>query len=180
MNGLSDLDLGLVHLYSGDGKGKTTAAAGLAVRALGAGKTVMFCQFLKGRNSCELEGLGKLGIKVVRAECSAKFMFELSEIELDELKRGHKLCFDKISAQIMASEADLVVLDEILDAVNAGIIAESELVELIKRRPPHVELVLTGRNPCADLIGLSDYFTEFVMRKHPYNNKIPARLGIEF
>lgn len=180
MSGLSGLDLGLVHLYTGCGKGKTTAAAGLAVRALGAGKTVIFCQFLKGRPSCELEGLEKLGAEVVRAECGAKFMFEMDERELDELKRGHKLCFDEISAKIMCCAADLVVLDEIVDAVNAGLIEESDLLELIKRRPARIELVLTGREPGDRLIDVSDYFTDFVMGKHPYNDKIPARRGIEY
>lgn len=180
MRSLSNLDLGLVHLYTGSGKGKTTAAAGLAVRALGAGKTVIFCQFLKGRPSCELGGLEKLGAEVIRAECGTKFMFEMNECELGELKRVHKLCFDKISAKIMDSGADMVVLDEVIDAVNAGLIRESHLLELIKRRPARIELVLTGRGPGEELIGLSNYFTEFVMRKHPYNDKVPARRGIEY
>lgn len=184
MSGLSEIErgktgAGMVHLYTGDGKGKTTAAAGLAVRALGAGRDVIFCQFLKGRHTCELDGLEKLGAKIIRAECGAKFIFEMNESEREELKRNHIICFDKIFLRAMDFDG-VLVLDEVVGAVNAGLIEEKRLLGLINGRSSGLELVLTGRDPSDALIGAADYHTDFVMRKHPYNDGIPARRGIEY
>lgn len=171
---------GLTHLYTGDGKGKTTAAAGLAVRALGAGKSVLFCQFLKGRESCELAGLQALGAELLRAKCGSKFIFQMDEREREALANDHRLCFDEVISRVSGGKTDVVILDEIIDAVNEGLVPENDLLRLIRNRPANVELVLTGRNPGADIVDASDYHTDFVSVKHPYQNGIPARRGIEY
>lgn len=171
---------GLVHLYTGDGKGKTTAAVGLAVRALGAGKSVMFCQFLKGRESGELSGLETLGARLLRAECGEKFVFQMDEREREKLAHNHRLCFDEVKRRVFGGEADVVLLDEIIDAVNEGLVPEKDLLELVGGRPAKVELVLTGRNPGGNIVAAADYHTDFVCVKHPYQNGVRARKGIEY
>ena len=171
---------GYVHLYVGDGKGKTTAAVGLAVRALGQGKRVLFCQFLKGRETGEVGPLRQLGAQVLRAKHGAKFTFQMSPQELEEARAQHRLCLSEAAGLIRAGGLDLVVLDEVVDAVNARLIAPEELSSLIQSRPPHLEVVLSGRNPHPDIVVLSDYHTEFVCRAHPYQKGVAAREGVEF
>lgn len=181
MNSLSALEpLGLVHLYVGAGKGKTTAAAGLAVRALGAGKSVLFCQFLKGRESGELKGLKTLGAVLARAKCGGKFLFQMSGEEREQLKHDHEDCFGEAMRRVLAGGFDVVVLDEIIDAVNAGLIPEKTVLSLIKKRPAGVELVLTGRDPSDAFCEAADYHTEFICKKHPYGCGVSAREGIEY
>lgn len=181
MNGLSNLEhAGCVHLYVGDGKGKTTAAAGLAARAAGAGKAVLFCQFLKGRATSELASLEKLGIKVMRAKCGTKFVFQMDEDERAQLEKDHADCFREICEAVLTGKAEVIILDEVVDAINCGVIPESGVLKLIAERPSGVELILTGRNPSDALIDASDYYTEFTARKHPYSNGLPPRKGIEY
>lgn len=181
MNGLSGLEhKGLVHLYTGSGKGKTTAAAGLAARALGAGKTVLFCQFLKGGESGEVDSLERLGARILRAKRGLKFTFQMNDAEHEQLTRDHALCFREICGRVLADEADVVVLDEAVDAVNLGLIPEDGLLSLISGRPAGVELVLTGRKPSAAICGAADYHTDFVCVRHPYDHGVPARKGIEY
>lgn len=171
---------GYVHLYVGDGKGKTTAAVGLAVRALGQGKRVLFCQFLKGRETGEVGPLRQLGAQVLRAKHGAKFTFQMSPGELEEARALHRLCLSEAAGLIQAGGLDLVVLDEVVDAVNAQLIDLAELASLIQSRPPQTEIVLSGRNPHPDIVSLSDYHTEFVCRAHPYQKGVAAREGVEF
>lgn len=181
MNSMSGLEpAGCVHLYVGDGKGKTTCAAGLAVRAVGAGKRVLFCQFLKGRESGEIAGLEKLGIRTMRAKTGTKFVFQMNDAEREQLKKSHESCIAEVHGLIFGNEVDVVVLDELVDAINCGLIRESAALDIIGGRPSGVEIVMTGRNPPQVLIDASDYYTEFVCKKHPYSNGIAARKGIEF
>lgn len=171
---------GLVHLYCGDGKGKTTAAVGLCVRALGAGIPVLFCQFLKGRVTAEAAPLEKLGAAVMRAECCGKFVSQMTESELDELCRMHAEFLIKTRGLAESGRFGLVALDEVIDAVNCGAVALRELLALIENRPHGTELVLTGRDPKPELAELADYHTEFVCRRHPYECGTAARRGIEY
>ena len=181
MNSLSGIEhKGLVHLYTGDGKGKTTAAAGLAVRALSAGKTVLFCQLLKGFESGELAGLQMLGAKILRAKACGKFVSQMDNDEIELLKKKHEECFDEASRLILSGGIDVAVLDEAVDAVNLGIIREDRLLELIVSRPAHVEMIITGHKPQESLKRASDYETDFVCVKHPFDKGAPARRGIEF
>ena len=185
MKGLSNLEpkpsgSGLVHLYVGDGKGKTTAAIGLAVRFIGKGGRVAVFQFLKGRTTGELEPLQTLGARVQRAKCGQKFYSQMTGEEQRELRESHQACLAEAARLAAGGEAGLIVLDEVVDAVNLGVVELSDLLELLRHRDPGVEVVLTGRNPPSQLVDAVDYHTDFVCRKHPYQTGVAARSGVEF
>lgn len=171
---------GLIHLYVGDGKGKTTAAVGLGLRALGCGKKVLFGQFLKGRPTGEIAPLANQGATVLRAKSGEKFVFQMSGEEKEEALRLHTQALEEIKREIRTQPYDLVILDEVVDAVNCGVIPLEMLTALLDDKPNGVEVVLTGRNPPAELVERSHYHTEFVCRKHPYQKGVPARKGIEY
>lgn len=184
MNNLSTLEpnrSGLVHLYTGTGKGKTTAAIGLAVRFAGTGGRVLFCQFLKATPSGELEPLEKLGVTVVRPHGSKKFIFQMTPEERQQEMQIQRECFEHICRMAAdASAPALLVLDEVVDAVNCAMISLDELCSFLQQRPPSLEVVLTGRNPPDVLCKLADYHTDFVCLRHPYETGVAARRGVEF
>ncbi len=169
---------GLIHLYTGGGKGKTTAAVGLCVRALGAGLRVRFVQFMKGRGSAELAPLRQLGAHVTRATNEEKFVFQMNEQERAACQKAHRACLAE--AAKTAAEWDLLVLDEALGALETGLLAEEELLPFMREKPPGLELVLTGRSAPETLRALADYVTDMRAEKHPFAAGIPARRGIEF
>lgn len=181
MNSLSQIEQGYVHLYVGDGKGKTTAAVGLAVRYAGRHPgQVLFCQFLKARATSEIVPLQQLGIEVHRAACSEKFFFQLDDTEKAAVCQSHGECLQEVAKYARNGNFGLIVLDEVVDAVNCGAVAEQALLHLLASRSPQVEVVLTGRNPSPDIVDAADYYTEFVCKKHPYKTGTLARSGIEF
>lgn len=170
---------GLIHFYCGDGKGKTTAAAGLAIRAAGQGKKVLFTQFLKDGSSGEITVLsGISGIKVFSQTMHHGFFRTLSAEEKTEARRQWQAYFDKIVS--MAGEYDLVVMDEFAAACAIPVIDRKKAADFIKNKPEQMELVLTGRTIPEEIEPFCDYITEAVKRKHPYDKGIPARKGIEF
>lgn len=173
------LNTGLIHLVIGDGKGKTTAALGLLARAQGAGLRPLLVQFLKGRDTAELASLKKLGIPYFRTDAVKKFIFEMDEQERASCLLSHKACFDRAREAVLSLRYDIVVLDEILDAVNTGMVPEPLLLELLAQRGA-AELVLTGRDPSASLQELADYITEVQAIRHPYQRGFPARRGIDY
>ena len=168
---------GYVHIYTGDGKGKTTAALGLALRAAGAGLKVFFAQFLKSGTYSELKALERFSdlIKVRQygRGCFISGMPEKEDIEY--AKKG----LNEVKEIISSGKYDLVVLDEINIAVYFGLISLDELLEVIRQRPAHVELVLTGRRADPKLIEEADLVTEMKEIKHYYKKGVVARLGIE-
>jgi cob(I)alamin adenosyltransferase len=167
---------GYIQVYTGNGKGKTTAAIGLAVRAAGAGLRICFCQFLKGRESSELKILKKLN-KNVTVLRSGEKSFVYSCKTGDRLKARN--CFKKVSAIILQGKCDVVILDEINAAIALNLINIKELVRILKGRPPHVEIVLTGRDAPKEIIKIADLVTSMTPVKHYYSKGIPARKGIE-
>jgi cob(I)alamin adenosyltransferase len=171
---------GFVHLYTGDGKGKTTAAIGLAVRARGTGKRVFIAQFLKGRQSGELEPLRQLGIDVVRTEEMKKFVFQMNDAERAQAKAACDACWAQAKTALLEHTHDLVVLDEAVDAVNLGLLDEDDMLAAVEKRAPSVEVVLTGRNPGDKIVNAADYYTMMCAAKHPYRRGVAARSGIEF
>lgn len=169
---------GLVHIYCGDGKGKTTAAAGLAVRALGSGKKVLFSQFLKNGSSGEVEMLKKLGACVLHDFGINKFSFNMTDEEKAECLETNNQLLTKIIQN--AAHYDLIVLDEIIGTCGCGLVSGEKLLAFLKSRPENAEIVLTGRNPSPELCVEADYITEMKKVAHPYEKGIPARKGIEF
>lgn len=170
------MEQGLVHLYAGDGKGKTTAAMGLALRALGNKKRVTVVQFLKGMPSGEADLLHQLGATVYRAENITKFVFQMTEREKIEAKAA----YTQLLQQAACQPTDLLVLDEACAACALEMVDVQMLKDVIQKRPEGLELVLTGRDPAQWMIEAADYYTEMCCRKHPYEKGIAARKGIEF
>lgn len=171
---------GLIHLYVGDGKGKTTAAMGLAVRAKGAGKRVLVAQFLKGQPTSELGPLKSLGIDVIRTEEMKKFVFQMDEEELAAARQNCRTVLGRVREAIEGGEYDLFVLDEVVDAVNVKLVDSKELLSILSGRAKDAEVVMTGRNPGEDLVEAADYLTMMTALKHPYQRGIQSRKGIEF
>ena len=172
--------MGLIHLYCGNGKGKTTAATGLSVRCAGAGGRVIFCQFGKDGTSSELRVLENVpGIRVL--VCPERFGFykRMSEETREKAQAAYTALLEKALAAA-AEEAELLVLDEAVSAMNHGMIPEDRVLDFLDRKPGGLEVVVTGREPPEALQQRADYITEMVKRKHPFDQGIAARKGIEF
>lgn len=171
---------GLIHIYCGDGKGKTTAAVGLAVRCVGRGNKVLLVQFLKSRDSGELYSLAKLpDIEVMRGKESKKFTFQMNEEEKHALLIEHNKMFEQVLAKIKNGGYSLLILDEVIGALNAKVFEMPKLIEFLRHKPENLEVVLTGRNPAPELVEIADYVSEMRKVKHPMDNGIMAREGIE-
>ena len=159
----------MLHVYFGEGKGKTTAAAGLAVRALGHGQKVLFFQFLTSGTSGDLYVL-----RPARAE--VLFVSQMTAEEKQETTRIH----NGFLANAKETEWDLLVLDEACAAVRAGVIDEEMLRGIVLENRERKEIVITGRNPRQWMLEAADYITEMKCVRHPYTLGITAREGVEF
>ena len=167
----------MIHIYTGEGKGKTTAAFGLALRASGAGKKVFVGQFLKGRKYSELHSLKK--IKNITIEqfgrgCFVKKTPTPQDVSLAKEGLG------RIKKCIKSKKYDVVILDEVNIALHLKLLCPKEIRGIIKMTSKNIELVLTGRYAPKEFISLADYVTEMKEIKHPFKKKIPGRKGIEF
>ena len=171
---------GLIHIYCGDGKGKTTAAVGLAVRCAGRGNKVLLVQFLKSRDSGELYSLAKLpDIEIMRGKESKKFTFQMNEEEKHALLIEHNKMFEQVLAKIKNGGYSLLILDEVIGALNAKVFEMPKLIEFLRHKPENLEVVLTGRNPAPELVEIADYVSEMRKVKHPMDKGVMAREGIE-
>ena len=172
---------GCVHIYCGDGKGKTSSAVGLAVRASGRGKKVLIVRFLKTEDSGEVEVLRKIpGITVTPCDRTFGFVFRMNEEQKREAGAYFQSRFENAVKTAGEDGVDLLVLDEILASCNYGMVREDDVAEFLRNRPAEMEVVLTGRDPSDRLIALADYVSEIKMVKHPYTQGIGAREGIEY
>ena len=167
---------GLVIVHTGDGKGKTTAALGLALRAFGAGLKVLILQFIKGKkDSGELKALKILGMEV--KQCGLGF---ITKENFAEQKKSARLAIELAQREILLGAWDLIILDEINYAVKFGLLGAADILELIRIRPPQMHLVFTGRDALPELIEVADLVTEMKLVKHPFQKGIAAQSGIEF
>lgn len=169
---------GNVHLYTGNGKGKTTASIGLAIRAAGAGMKVFIAQFIKGMHYNELSALEKFEGQIVIKQYGRDCFIKNEPEEADRM--AARSGFDEVEKIVMEGAFDMVVLDEINIALYYKLVDISEVAMMIKKRPEHMELVLTGRYAPQSLIDLSDLVTNMEEIKHYYQNGIEARPGIEY
>lgn len=177
---MSNISQGLVQVYTGNGKGKTTAAFGLAVRAVGHGFKVYIIQFMKGGNeSGELVGLKRLQPECQHEHFGGQGWVHKGELQEEQILEARK-ALARAQELINSGEWDIVILDEIVNALWFELIPESEVLELLSNKPPHVEVVLTGRNASQTLIESADLVTEMELKKHPYEQGVIARQGIEF
>lgn len=169
----------MIHIYYGDGKGKTTAAIGLTVRAAGEGFHVWFCQFMKGNDTGELMILREIrDLVILRPQKKYPFYKNMSEAEKAELREEHNKIIEKV-IEIPNEESTLIVLDELTYAISYGLI-DIDKVNMVLNEKKKTEIVITGRNPQEFLLEQADYITNMKKEKHPYNAHIPARKGIEY
>ncbi len=168
---------GLVHVYTGDGKGKTTAAIGLAIRAAGAGMRVLFVRFMKTGESSELPALARFeDLITVRTFGRPGFIRGVPDPE--DIRIAREGFLDTEEA-VRSGNFGLAVLDEVLVAVHFGLVPVEDVLGLIEEKPPHVELVLTGRRADPRIVARADLVTDMHEVKHYYQAGIPARKGID-
>ncbi len=171
----------MVHIYCGDGKGKTTAAMGLALRAAGRGWGVVVAQFLKGEDSGERRALACVpGVVLLPLPERVKFSFQMDEGERQEAAERFAALCDRCRALAAAGEVRMVILDEVCAAVNTGLLPLERVLALLDSLPAETEAVLTGREPHPALLARADYVTEMKKIRHPYEKGVRARSGIEF
>ena len=172
------LEKGYVHVYTGPGKGKTTAALGLGMRAAGAGFKVHMIQFMKGRRYNEINSIETLSNFTISQHGRDEFVSKEKpeQIDIDLAKEGFTHAKDIINN----GKYDLVILDEINVAVDYNLIPLEEVIKLIEGKPEKLELVLTGRDAHPELVKISDLVTELLEIKHPYQQGVLARNGIDF
>lgn len=172
---------GLIHIYTGEGKGKTTAAFGLAKRAAGHGRRVLVLQFLKSRNSNsgEIVSSLKTGIEVIKFEGQTTPLFDPA-VKLSDLKKSIKKAINQSIKKIKSGLYDIVIMDELNTVLSCGYATMKDAEKIINAKPEKMELIFTGRGAPKELIALADYVTEMRMIKHPYSKGVKARKGIEF
>lgn len=173
---------GLIHIYTGNGKGKTTAAIGLGVRACGSGMRVLMVQFLKSMPTGEMAALKALEPNFIlhRGTKQKKFTWQMNESERLQTAAQQKAIFEFAVNNAISGACDLLILDEVLGAISTGMLEKGSLLELIKNKPVDLELVLTGRGASDELIELADYVSEIKAVKHPACKGIKGREGIEY
>ena len=172
------LEQGLIQVYTGEGKGKTTAALGLAVRALGQGLRVLLVRFLKSDDpaSGEVTLLRQLdGIEILTAGVGG-----IRSRDRDELRRSTEEAFSEMQERLANQTFDLVILDEINGALHRGYLPLAKFLAFLDRRPPGAELVLTGRNAPPEVIARADLVSRIEAVRHPLQQGIAARRGIEY
>ncbi|MEE3333584.1 MAG: cob(I)yrinic acid a,c-diamide adenosyltransferase [Ruminococcus sp.] len=171
----------MVHIYYGDGKGKTTAAIGLACRAAGSRMKVLFVQFLKTEFSGERHTLSHTeNISLTFCPLELSFTYDMDESEKAKAAQLFRRIFDESVTKVFTQKYDMIVLDEVFSAVEADMISESSLYEFVSNAPKNLEIVMTGHNPSEKMLELADYITEMKKIKHPYDKGVQARFGIEF
>ena len=169
----------MIHLYVGNGKGKSTAVAGMAIRLLSYDKKVLLVSFLKGGDSGELIWLrNNSEIKELYQEGLTKFVKNMTAKEQEETKAKQKSLLKK--AISLSKEMDAVILDEFTDIIDLDIITPVEAVAAVTKIHKNCEVIITGHKAINNLIELADYFTEFIQHKHPFTKGQKARKGIEF
>ena len=175
----TEKERGLALVFTGNGKGKTTAALGTVLRAAGYGQKIYIVFFLKGkRDSGEFVTLSKLpGVVVSRFGLRA--FADPKNVKPEEKIQARK-AFSAARKAVMSGEYQLVVMDEINVAVSYNLVNPNEVIELIKEKPPHVDLILTGRYADNRVLEAADLVTEMVNVKHPFEKGIKARKGIEY
>lgn len=171
---------GLIHLYCGDGKGKTTAALGLTIRAIGNDFRVIFVQFLKNQETGELAALNSLkGVTVIRGKEGSGFSFSMTEDEREKTRQLHTENLKAAIDLVHSGAYDMLVLDEIVGANRRNLIDQALLEDFVRNKPDNLELVMTGREPAQWMLDCADYVSEIKKVKHPFDRGIPARIGIE-
>lgn len=170
----------LLHVYTGDGKGKSTAAMGLATRILGYEKPVLIIQFMKQGNSGELTSLKKLGATVYPAPPMMKFTYQMDEEEIEQTAKDMRLAIGEMIDKVNEIKPALMVLDEMAVAMAYHLLPQDEGFRLIDTGLQYGDVVVTGRGATEKLKEKANYVSVITPEKHPYDEGIPARKGIEW
>lgn len=171
---------GLVHIYYGDGKGKTTTGMGLITRAAGYGYKVLLYQFMKSNNSSERKILEKVdNITILEGLEEEKFSFQMTEEEKKQRKEFYRQQFEMAVRKATEEKFDVLFLDETIYTIRAGLLDEELVLDFLKHKPENLEVILTGNTPSQNMIDAADYVSEIHKIKHPYNKGQAARDGIE-
>lgn len=179
---MGKLKKGYIQVYTGNGKGKTTAAVGLGVRAAGNKYTVYMIQFLKGGKTGELESIKALHpyFQIFRFEKSRGFFWTLSEEQKSELKEEIQNGYHFALEALKENKCDVLILDEVMGAISNKLITEEQILALIDAKPENVELIMTGRNVPESVMEKAHLVTEMKDVKHYFGEGVPAREGIEY
>ena len=169
----------MIHIYCGDGKGKTTAALGLILRHVGAGGQAVLAQFLKSSPTGELAALERLGVPVLRNDLPHGFFPSMTDETKAAVTAQHNATLSTVTRLTRESACTLLVLDELCAAYNLGLVDRAAVLSLLDEHGS-AELVLTGRDPAPELLERADYITEMKLVRHPYEKGVKARKGIEF
>ena len=174
-------NLGLIHIYTGDGKGKTTSAVGLATRVLGSGLKVCYCSFHKQPEKygyTEMDSLRKLGATVYNFAKGHPHLDHSLDENIIRKETGEAV--EYLTNLLKTESFDLLIMDEINISVRDNYLDETRLIEFIQQKPKHLELVITGRAATENVMNLADYITFCKKIKHPYDNGVKSRAGIEY
>ena len=172
------MEKGIVHVYTGPGKGKTTAALGLGLRAAGAGLKVHMIQFMKGRRYSEIDAIEKLPNFTISQHGRDEFVSKENpeQIDIDLARKG----FEHAKEIVKSEKYDMVILDEINVAVDYNLISVDDVLKFIEEKPEKLELILTGRDANPEIVKIADLVTEMLEIKHLYQEGVTARKGVDF
>ncbi len=174
---LDNKNIGLIHLYHGDGKGKTTCACGLALRFSSYNKKILIIQFLKDGSSGEIKALSKLdNVTILAKKATPSFTWNMT----DDEKQQTKILHDNEISSAINSDYDMIVLDELCGAMSNNLIDTTLVKKLLDTKKDYQEIIITGRNPEQFILDKADYITQMTLERHPYEKGIPSRQGIEF
>jgi ATP:corrinoid adenosyltransferase len=176
------LEKGMIQIYTGDGKGKSTAAIGQGIRAAGNGLNVVMIQFLKSNETGELKILGNLveNFKVIRMESKKDFVWNLDKEQIEELKNEINNEYNYAIELLKNDKCDVLILDEILGVLKNGFLSENDIINLFENKMNETEIIITGRNAPQSIIERADLVTEMVEVKHYFSRGVSARKGIEY
>lgn len=171
---------GLIHIYYGDGKGKTTTGMGLITRAAGAGFQVLLYQFMKNNKTSERKILEKVeNITIIDGLEQEKFSFQMTPEEKTERRAFYNQRFQEVTRKAAEEHYDVLFLDEAIYTIRAGLLDEGPVLDFLKHKPENLEVILTGNDPSPELTALADYVSEIRKVKHPFDKGQQARIGIE-
>ncbi|MFQ5964242.1 MAG: cob(I)yrinic acid a,c-diamide adenosyltransferase [Candidatus Scalinduaceae bacterium] len=175
------MERGLIIVYTGNGKGKTTAAMGSALRAVGQGLKVIMLQFIKGTwDYGELESIKRLEPDFIIQPLGKGFIHGNSKLDDKEVRENISLSWKRTQKEILSDRYDMIILDEINYVINYGFLRVEEILTLLEKRPKRLHVILTGRNAHKKIIEKADLVTEMNEIKHPYSQGVKAQRGIEF
>ncbi len=171
---------GLIHIYCGDGKGKTTTGMGLCSRAAGYGYKVLIYQFMKDNKTSERKTLEKAeNITWLDGLKEEKFSFQMTEEEKQQRREFYGSQLAMIEKKVREEHFEVLFLDEAIYTIRAGLLDEGQVLAFLQNKPENLEVILTGQGPSEALMEKADYVSEICMRKHPFQKGQPARDGIE-